>query len=990
MTSLTRAACWGAGAAVLCAGTVGILRPHAELVLAERALNALPASGAVPELRAAGQRWLPGSETVPDVRTALASTAEYLDYAESRLGRTALVTRLRARVLLLAGQYDEAIAQVRLARSIDPADANTTLTLGLAFAARGFAEARPADYGVALEAFAAAGADAAVRAEAYCDLAWVLEQIPAPHTASQYWRKALAEEPARAWRAQIERRQASMSASLDRRARLIQDTVDRALPDAPAAGTRDLLIQRALTMWLADAARFSSEIQRLAAYLRESRRDPWLSELTAGEAGKLLASAAAANLDGHNEAARLAAQAARSAYLTIGNRAGILAASVEKAYAHARLSQPAECLESLRDVREQAHRASYRWLENRAWFEEITCKTQSRSVDVMAERIRAAREIPLAGYDALGLRAAALLAAPFNSLTTPGDAWQNAHLALRSYWESVLPGILASNLYVPLALASATAGNLHAADLLFDEAIAALDGYPNVRLKAQVWSDAAAAHLRAGDLDQAAVSYRKAADLFPSTKESEGTAQLADVTLAEFETRSGKTAQALQRLARLGAGNPFPYSSFGYYVRLGLLPAYGEALMASGDVPGAMKHYRQATEESLERLRPVQNRAQRQTLLRESEVAWRGLVATQLRNGDRLGALDSWQMFRSGRDPRYLRTETGADAGWLSYACLPDGVAVWFADSRGVEYHSIAGRDLPRVAERLAMLLGSPDSPPELIHDISRQLYRALIAPVASRAAASRVLVIDADGPLAVTPWAALEDDAGACLLEHHALVQSHGWHEAASRTAATRFSLEPAVIVSDPALDTATARRLPRLVDAAREADEIHRRFPAARVLTGAQANVEQVLGSLAGSRLFHFAGHGLANGGFGALVLAGENDVPSSLLTAQRISQLDLSSLELVVLSACSAAVGESSGALDLDSLVRSFLEGGAARVLSARWNIDSRRTAALMDRFYDGLAAGSSAAEALRTAALALRHQSETRHPYYWAAFQLYGSL
>ena len=110
--------------------------------------------------------------------------------------------------------------------------------------------------------------------------------------------------------------------------------------------------------------------------------------------------------------------------------------------------------------------------------------------------------------------------------------------------------------------------------------------------------------------------------------------------------------------------------------------------------------------------------------------------------------------------------------------------------------------------------------------------------------------------------------------------------------------------------------------------------------------------------------------------------------LLTGKQISSLDLSSLDLVVLAACSSGLGERAGVLDLDSLVRAFLEAGAGSVVSARWNIASRPAARLMDVYYSQMLNGVSAAEALRMAGMAIRGRRQTVHPYYWAAFQIYG--
>jgi CHAT domain-containing protein len=143
--------------------------------------------------------------------------------------------------------------------------------------------------------------------------------------------------------------------------------------------------------------------------------------------------------------------------------------------------------------------------------------------------------------------------------------------------------------------------------------------------------------------------------------------------------------------------------------------------------------------------------------------------------------------------------------------------------------------------------------------------------------------------------------------------------------------------------------------------------------------------------STLFHFAGHGISNGGFGALLLAPGpgNKAPARRLTADEIRHLNLKELQLLVLAACSSGAGEQAGAVNLDSLVRSFLEAGAVRVVAARWNVSSNETADTLAQFYEGVLQGERPAEALRQAALAVRNNPFTSHPYFWASFQIFGT-
>jgi CHAT domain-containing protein len=110
---------------------------------------------------------------------------------------------------------------------------------------------------------------------------------------------------------------------------------------------------------------------------------------------------------------------------------------------------------------------------------------------------------------------------------------------------------------------------------------------------------------------------------------------------------------------------------------------------------------------------------------------------------------------------------------------------------------------------------------------------------------------------------------------------------------------------------------------------------------------------------------------------------------LEVHEIHALDFTGTRLVVLSACQGATGELGGGDEIVGLVRPFLATGAAAVVASLWNVDDRATARWMGGFYESLAQGAPVAEAVRAGRAAVRRSSLYRHPYFWAAFQLYGA-
>ena len=109
---------------------------------------------------------------------------------------------------------------------------------------------------------------------------------------------------------------------------------------------------------------------------------------------------------------------------------------------------------------------------------------------------------------------------------------------------------------------------------------------------------------------------------------------------------------------------------------------------------------------------------------------------------------------------------------------------------------------------------------------------------------------------------------------------------------------------------------------------------------------------------------------------------------LRLHEIYNLDLDA-DLVVLSACSTALGKEVHGEGLIGLTRGFMYAGASRVVSSVWNVDDRASAQLMSRFYEAMLAEElPPATALREAQLSLLRHPRWANPHYWAAFGLQG--
>lgn len=141
------------------------------------------------------------------------------------------------------------------------------------------------------------------------------------------------------------------------------------------------------------------------------------------------------------------------------------------------------------------------------------------------------------------------------------------------------------------------------------------------------------------------------------------------------------------------------------------------------------------------------------------------------------------------------------------------------------------------------------------------------------------------------------------------------------------------------------------------------------------------------------HLASHAFVNDAaplLSSIVLA--NPTPGSgddgFLTAREIFELDLSGVELVVLSACNTARGQKQGGEGVVGLTWALFAAGCPTQVLSQWAVDDASTATLMNQFYAGMGKGQSKASALRSAALQLRQSQRYTHPYYWAPFVLIG--
>lgn len=170
-------------------------------------------------------------------------------------------------------------------------------------------------------------------------------------------------------------------------------------------------------------------------------------------------------------------------------------------------------------------------------------------------------------------------------------------------------------------------------------------------------------------------------------------------------------------------------------------------------------------------------------------------------------------------------------------------------------------------------------------------------------------------------------------------------------------------------------------------------------RVFSGREANERHARGDdPSRARYLHFATHSLLREDrpkFSSLVLtldeqgSDPRDGEDGLLQVHEILDLELSA-DLVVLSACSTALGRELRGEGLVGLTQAFFNAGAPRLVASLWQVADASTAELMASFYTQLTASEAPAEALRRAKLELIRGGEYAQPYHWAPFVLIGQI
>jgi CHAT domain-containing protein len=251
------------------------------------------------------------------------------------------------------------------------------------------------------------------------------------------------------------------------------------------------------------------------------------------------------------------------------------------------------------------------------------------------------------------------------------------------------------------------------------------------------------------------------------------------------------------------------------------------------------------------------------------------------------------------------------------------------------------------------------------------ELYALLLAPIESRLAAYRHLIIAPHRNLHGLPFAALQQ-GGTSLIDRFTIstIPSASVF-AGCRSRAGKPGSQSAVFAVPDAQAPLIAEEAALVADL----------LPSSRVLYGPDATLDAFRRHASGLRVLHLSTHG---------IFRRDNPLFSSIQLADgQLNLLDLEhavvDTELVTLSSCSSGSTASVGGDERLGLIRGFLAAGAGNLLVALWDIDDASTMEFMRSFYTHIAAHGFP-QALRQAMLDVRKKYP--HPYHWSPFILVG--
>jgi CHAT domain-containing protein len=748
---------------------------------------------------------------------------------------------------------------------------------------------------------------------------------------------------------------------------------------------------------------------KLASAAARNHQDFWLEDLLRSESPREallhLQSAISANSLGDPEQAESEAKFAERMFFKSGNIPGLIRSHFEILFALHRQSKSRDCLKEARLLNRLAAGKKYSWIFVQGLIESSICEAMAGNFDQAWDDAHSSvSKADQFRYPSLRLRALGIEASLHTAEGRYRQSWAANEAGLEEFWKGKYPAERGFQFYSDLAFQAEALGHWYVAGALQREAIAILSASKHADFKASAHFRLGTVEEITGDHENARREFDLASQLFRNLPANSTTHMYeADsmIALAAVEARLGIIQSAVRDLERVH-GDISKIDNFTIQLRYWK----ARALVARAQQENEQAHVflQRAIRIGNDGYRSLRSERDRWEWRREVGSSYLELLEEEMtRPHDALGALADWEAFRTseiqGDFSEQITHNVNAErrltarlrrlrnATLISFATFDNRIFVWVSDSRGVrEFKLAAGADYIRSHLQLfSSLCSDPDTPVASVKRQGALLYEALLAPFAQTFQDRPELIIEFDQTLDGLPWSALVAGDGRYLGQSHDLTIISGllgrWRKSGKGGVQSQRAL-----VAVPGSVIFQGQRYLPLPQADREAEYIARLYPGAICLRGRDANSQQLVKYLTKATIFHFAGHAVSRKYGGELLLAGTD---RGGFSSARLANIRLRRCRLVVLSACSTSAAEFEAARDPNGLVQAFLVAGAERVIASRWDVDSQATETLMRRFYQSFRDGGNASSAMRAAQEQTQNEAGTRHPFYWAAFEVFGT-
>ncbi|MEL7353863.1 MAG: CHAT domain-containing protein [Cyanobacteria bacterium J06560_5] len=268
-----------------------------------------------------------------------------------------------------------------------------------------------------------------------------------------------------------------------------------------------------------------------------------------------------------------------------------------------------------------------------------------------------------------------------------------------------------------------------------------------------------------------------------------------------------------------------------------------------------------------------------------------------------------------------------------------------------------------------------------------QQVYDWVFRPIAADLAQQSIetLVFVADGPLRTLPLNALHDGK-QYLIESYNVVLSPGLNLLDPRPLERQSLRMLAAGLSE------SRPGFPALPFVNNELQNVTTQLPNNQLLFNQSLTKENLIHHLTKTEadVVHLATHGeFGSSAEDTFILTWEGKMTlkemGSVLQARHRSSV--SPIELLVLSACKTATGDSRSVLGIAGMA---IRSEVRSALAGLWPLNDQATATFMTHFYEALAQPETTkADALRQAQLALLAEEPFNSPYYWSPFVLVGN-